>query len=242
MHSAIIVAAGRGKRMGSDTDKLFLEVCGRPVIAHTWSRFENAPCIHEIVLVIRPDRESEFQALARAYRFVKPFRLIAGGAERQDSVWNGLGALDPAAEIVAIHDGARPCTPLRAIDQVVGTARSVGAAVLARRVTDTIKESDGGEVIDRTLDRSRLWTVQTPQAFRVPVIRHALEVVRQRGLRVTDDTAACELINQMVRLVEVPGLNPKVTVQEDLVLVEALLRQGSSWPEAIRPGNGGLAG
>jgi 2-C-methyl-D-erythritol 4-phosphate cytidylyltransferase len=224
MNSAIILAAGMGKRMGPGMDKLFLKVCGRPVLAHTWTRFERASCIHEIVLVTREGREPELEAIARTYGFAKPFRVTRGGAERQDSVWSGLQAIDPAAQVVAIHDGARPCIREGMIEQVVHVAQVAGAAVVARRITDTIKESQTGQVIDRTVDRSRLWSVQTPQAFQVPVIRRALQVVRERGLCVTDDTAACEWIGQAVCLVEAAGLNPKVTTPEDLVLVEVLLR------------------
>jgi 2-C-methyl-D-erythritol 4-phosphate cytidylyltransferase len=224
MNAVIIVAAGQGKRMGPGMDKLFLKVCGCPVLAHTWRRFERASCIHEIVLVTREGREPELVAMARTYGFAKPFRITLGGAERQDSVWNGLQAIDPATQVVAIHDGARPCIPEPVIEQVVHMAQVAGAAVVARRITDTIKESETGQVIDRTVDRSRLWSVQTPQAFQVPVIRRALQVVRERGLSVTDDTAACELIGQAVRLVEAPGLNPKVTAPEDLALIEVLLR------------------
>jgi 2-C-methyl-D-erythritol 4-phosphate cytidylyltransferase len=232
MNSAILVAAGQGKRMGAGMDKLFLEVCGRPVIAHTWSRFDETPCIDEIVVVLREGLEPQFEALARGCRFTKPFRFTTGGVERQESVWRGLQALDPGAEIVAIHDGARPCIGVAAIEQVVRVAREAGAAVAARRITDTIKESEGGEVIDRTVDRSRLWSVQTPQAFQVAVIRRALNLVRERGLSVTDDTAACEWIGQAVRLVEVRELNPKVTIREDLDLVEVLLQRNL-------PGDGG---
>jgi 2-C-methyl-D-erythritol 4-phosphate cytidylyltransferase len=225
MNSAIIVAAGQGKRMGPGVDKLFLNVCGRPVIAHTWAQFEASACINEIIFVIRNGLAPRFESMARDYGFTKPFRFTAGGAERQDSVWRGLQALHPAAEIVAIHDGARPCLPVAAIDQVVMRAVEHGAAVVARRVTDTIKESGAGGLIERTVDRSRLWAVQTPQAFQVAVIRRGLEAVRDRGLSVTDDTAACELIGQAVFLVELAALNPKVTVEEDLALVEVLLRR-----------------
>src|SRR5258708_5511943 len=148
MTSAIIVAAGQGTRMGRDLDKLFLEVAGRPVVVHTWQRFDAA-------------------------------------------------------------------------------ARETGAAVAAQRVRDPIKESADGQTIARTLDRSRLWAVQTPQSFRVGVIRQALGAVRQKGLRVTDDTAACELIGQPVKLVESGAPNPKVTVPADLPYIELLLRSAA---------------
>ena len=110
MTSALIVAAGTGTRMGPDVDKLFLEVAGRPVVAHTWQRFDTAPGIDEIVLVVRDGMQSAFEELAGQVDFRKNFRLVAGGKERQDSVWNGLLALSPQAELVAIQDAARPCT------------------------------------------------------------------------------------------------------------------------------------
>jgi len=225
--SAIIVAAGKGTRMGPDVDKLFLEVAGRPVVAHTWARFNDSPTIDEVVVVVRDGMQAAFEELATLQGFHKTFRLVAGGQERQDSVWNGLQAIAPSAELVAIQDGARPCTPQSLIAETLEAARRTGAAVAARRLTDTIKESEDGATIFRHVDRSRFWSVQTPQSFRVDVITRALEAVRQRGLSVTDDTAACELIGQTVALVESLAINPKVTVPGDLPFVELLLRPSS---------------
>lgn len=228
MTTALIVAAGRGTRMGPQTDKLFLEIAGQPVVAHTWRRFEEAACIDELVLVVREQRRTTFQELARQFGFRKPFVLVAGGAQRQDSVWNGLQALPPATEIVAIHDGARPCTSESLIAATVSAARQVGAAVAARRVTDTIKEADSRALIVRTIDRSRLWAVQTPQCFRVDIIRRALAVARERGRQFTDDTAACELIGQPVRLVESQEPNPKLTSPADVAYLQTLLSRNGS--------------
>ena len=168
--------------------------------------------------------EQAFADLAEKWGFTKPHRLVVGGKERQDSVWNGLDALDPGTEMVAIHDGARPCTAERLIADTIEAARTLGAAVAARRVSDTIKESDSGHLIARTVERARLWAVQTPQTFRVEVIRRALAAVRQGGLLVTDDAAACELIGHPVTLIEGVAPNPKVTVPADLPYVELLLR------------------
>ena len=212
--------------MGARVDKLFLEVAGRPVVAHTWQRFEAADCIGEIILVVRRGMQKSFSRLAEEYHFQKPFRVVVGGAERQDSVWHGLRALSVASEIVAIQDAARPCTTGELIAATVKAAEESGAAVAAQPVTDTLKQSADGRFIQRTLDRSTLWSVQTPQTFRVEVIRRALAEVRQRGLIFTDDTAACELIGQPVRLVSSVAPNPKVTVPGDLPLVETLLKGG----------------
>jgi len=224
MVSAIIVAAGKGTRMGAKGDKLFLELGGCPIVAHTWQRFDEAECIDEIVMVVRDGMQTTFRELEERYRFRKKVALVVGGKERQDSVWNGLEALSPGAEIVAIQDAARPCTSQALIAATIAAARETGAAVAAQGVTDTIKESRDGRLIERTLDRSQLWAVQTPQTFRVEIIRRALSEVRQRGLLVTDDTAACELIGHPVRLVLSAQPNPKVTRPEDLPCVEALLR------------------
>jgi 2-C-methyl-D-erythritol 4-phosphate cytidylyltransferase len=224
MTSAVIVAAGRGTRMGPDVDKLFLEVAGAPVVGHTWRRFDACRELDELVLVVRDGMQDAFHELASDLSLTKPYRLVPGGAERQDSVWNGLAAVDPAAEVVAIQDGARPCTPPDVITRCLQVARTTGAAVAAQRATDTIKESDGGTRIARHLDRSRLWSVQTPQCFRIEVIRRALAAVKAAGVQVTDDTAACELIGQPVELVESKLPNPKVTAPPDVLFVELLLR------------------
>lgn len=226
MNSVVIVAAGRGTRMGPGVDKLFLEAAGRPVVAHTWAALDRAADVHEIILVVRDGHQAHFEELAGGLRPTKPWRLTPGGKERQDSVWNGLQAIRPDAELVAIHDGARPCVTPALVTATFAAARATGAAVAAQRVTDTIKESADGRTIAAHLDRSRLWAVQTPQAFRVEVIRRALAAVRQQGLSVTDDTAACALIHQPVQLVESPGPNPKVTVPSDLPYLELLLRAG----------------
>lgn len=225
MNSAVIVAAGKGTRMGPGVDKLFLEVAGCPVVGHTWKRFNDAACIDEIVLVVRDGMQSAFVELAKQFKLTKVHRFVIGGAERQDSVWNGLEALSPKTEIVAIQDGARPCTTEVLISATIKAAQETGAAVAGRPVTDTIKETADGKTIARNVDRSKLWAVQTPQTFRVEVIRRALAEVRSRKLHVTDDTAACELIGQVVQLVESATPNPKVTAPLDLPYVELVLTQ-----------------
>jgi len=224
MTSAIIVAAGKGTRMGANVNKLWLEVAGRPVVAHTWQQFNDAECVDEIILVVRDGMQPHFTELAEKFHFQKPYRLVVGGVERQDSVWNGLNTLAPKAEIVAIQDAARPCTSADLIAATIAAARETGAAVAAQPVTDTIKETADGKLISRTVDRSKLWSVQTPQTFRVEVIRRAISAAREKHLILTDDTAACELIGQPVQLVKSATPNPKVTVPADLPFVESLLR------------------
>jgi 2-C-methyl-D-erythritol 4-phosphate cytidylyltransferase len=130
-------------------------------------------------------------------------------------------------EIVAIQDAARPCTSAELIAATIEAAQETGAAVAAQPVADTIKESGDGATISRTVDRSKLWSVQTPQTFRVDVIRRAIAAARASRLVLTDDTAACELIGQPVRLVKSSAPNPKVTVPADLPFIESLLRSVS---------------
>jgi 2-C-methyl-D-erythritol 4-phosphate cytidylyltransferase len=225
MTSAIIVAAGKGTRMGANIDKLFLSLAGRPVVAHTWQRFNDAACIDEIILVVRDGMQNAFAELATQFQFKKTFRFALGGKERQDSVWNGLEQLSVNAQIVAIQDGARPLTSEKTIKETISAACEMGAAVAAQRVTDTIKESQDNILISRHLERNRLWAVQTPQTFRVEVIRRALAAVREKHLFVTDDTAACDLIGQPVKLIETATPNPKVTVSDDLPYIELLLKK-----------------
>jgi 2-C-methyl-D-erythritol 4-phosphate cytidylyltransferase len=236
MNAAILVAAGKGVRMGAgvrkagvasatQADKLFLEVAGRPVVAHTWKNFNDAKCVDEIILVVRDGMQEKFSELAKKFHFQKPFHVVIGGAERQDSVWNGLESLSPKIEIVAIQDAARPCTSEELIAATIDAARETGAAVAAQQITDTIKESADGKTIVRTLDRAKLWSVQTPQTFRVEIIRRAISAARQKNLIFTDDTAACELIGQPVQLVPSATPNPKVTVPGDLPFIESLLRK-----------------
>lgn len=225
MICAVIVAAGKGTRMGPNIDKLFLPVAGRPVIAHTWERFDRFPDIAHIVIVLRDGMQNAFKEIAAQIQTTKPFTFAIGGKERQNSVWNGLQALPTETKIVAIQDGARPCTSAQIIRDTLAAAAESGAAVAAQKITDTIKEATPSQTIARNIDRTHLWSVQTPQAFRLEVIRRALTEVFTRNLSITDDTAACELIHQPVRLVESQTPNPKVTTQADLPFVELCLNR-----------------
>ena len=226
--SAIIVAAGRGTRMGPNVDKLFLEVCGKPIIAHTWRAFDASPEIDDLVIVVRDGMQPDFKELASASSFRKPFRFVIGGAQRQDSVWSGLLEVPSTTEIVAIQDGARPCTSVKIIADCIAAAREVGAAVAAQRVTDTLKEANEQRIVTQHLDRSKLWSVQTPQVFRTEVIKKAFAEVFDRGLAITDDTWACEFIGQPVKLVESLTPNPKATSPGDLPFIELILKSGQA--------------
>jgi len=206
-------------------DKMFLDIAGLPLVGHTWRRFDLFTEADEIILVTRDDTRPLLEDLAKRIDAQKPWQLVVGGAERQDSVWNGVNATAPESEIIAIQDGARPCTPLAAIQLAVVTAREMGAAVLARRLADTLKRGDGEGQIVGTVDRENLWAVQTPQVFRREIILAALAKVRDEGLSITDDTAACEALGQAVKLVECDQPNPKATTPADLPYIESLLAE-----------------
>ncbi len=220
--SAIVVAAGRGTRMGG-IDKLFIKIADLPIIAHTVLKFEHCSRINETIIVIRQGQEPVYTELLNKLNLKKHCKLTIGGQARQDSVWNGLKAA--SGEIVAIHDGARPCVPVSLIDKVIDAAIEYGAAVAAKKMIDTVKESDDGIHISRNIDRSKLWSVQTPQCFKKDIISKAVQTAKSKNLELTDDTAACELIGQPVKLVEYEEPNPKLTISSDLPYIEFLLKK-----------------
>ena len=156
--------------MGGHVDKVLLEFEGVPVVGHTWRRFEECEAISEIILVVRDGMQDSFGALGAKMGFRKPHRFVAGGAERQDSVWNGLGALSPTVDLVAIQDAARPCTSVDLITRCLQIAQASGAAVAAQRATDTIKESDGGHGHRQT--SGPLPTLECPDPSMLPTAGH----------------------------------------------------------------------
>lgn len=231
---AIVLAAGSGRRMGAEVPKQFLDLVGRPVLAHTLKAFEEAVCIDTVILVtakgyVDTCRERFGPA------FEKVVTVVSGGAERQDSVGAGLQAVGEDAGVVAIHDGARPLIRAEEIEAVVDAARKTGAAVLGTPVTDTVKEVEAGQVA-QTLDRSRLWAVQTPQAFRADVIRRAHAAARADGFLGTDDGALVERLGEPVAVVLGRQDNVKVTTPEDLGTAEDLLKRRTGM--SVRIGQG----
>jgi len=229
---AIVLAAGSSRRMGADKDKLLQIVARRPLLAHSLLAFDRCDTVDEIILVVREDRQDSFKTLASEHGVSKLVHIVPGGLERQDSVWRGLQALSAFSEIVLIHDGARPCVTSRIITRCVEVARLKGAAIPASRVKDTIKKvtaaaepHEDGTIfrIDATLNRSELWAAQTPQTFRVELIRRAYEPLIQKGIIVTDDAAAVERLGQASWIVESDPLNIKITTPEDLLLADTVL-------------------
>ena len=224
MNSAIIVAAGKSERMGTGSDKAFLSLGPRPLVAWSLLAFERCPDIEQIVLVVRKERLLAARGVAQMFGISKLRTIIVGGARRQDSVWNGLEALDPETRIVAVHDGARPCIEAELISATIQSAKRFGSGVAASRILDTVKFVKHGATVDHTLDRDNLWTVQTPQTFKLDLLRQAYAKVAAAGTTVTDEAAAVELLEAGVRLVEWPRQNPKITTAEDLPIAAAILK------------------
>ena len=224
MNSAIIVAAGKSERMGAGTDKAFLSLGSRPILAWSLLAFEQCPDIDQIVLVVRKEHMLAARGVAQMFGISKLREIVTGGARRQDSVRNGLEALDPDTRFVAVHDAARPCVTPELIAETLRFAKRVGSGVAATRVVDTIKHVERGATVDHTLDRDKLWAVQTPQTFKVEWLRQAYAKVETKGETVPDESAAVELLGEPVRLVEWPTPNPKITTAEDLPVAAAVLR------------------
>jgi 2-C-methyl-D-erythritol 4-phosphate cytidylyltransferase len=220
----IIVAAGKSERMGSDVDKAFLSLGTRPVLAYSLLAFEQCPMIDGVILVVRKDRQDSARGLAKIFGCDKVRKIVSGGASRQASVLLGLAELGDDVRTVVVHDGARPCVTPDLIGETIKSAKRHGSGVAAVKITDTIKEVDRGMVVSRTVDRSKLWAVQTPQAFRVELLSQAYENVRKKKLTITDEASAIEALGEDVHLVPAPLANIKITTPEDLALAGMILK------------------
>lgn len=220
MVTAIVLAAGRSTRMGGGPNKQFIELLGRPLVWYSLAAFEQCCVVDHIVLVRRPDYAEPAAQIAR--QFKKLVAFADGGVERQNSVWNGLEKCPAGTDIVAVHDGARPLVTPALIEATIASAHAHGTGIAATKIVDTIKEAED-KIVTRTVDRTKLWAVQTPQTVRADLLRQAYQQVLAKGLIVTDEAAAVELLGQAVHLVETPFLNLKITTPNDLAIAKALL-------------------
>jgi 2-C-methyl-D-erythritol 4-phosphate cytidylyltransferase len=225
MVTAIVLAAGNSTRMGGGPNKQFIELLGKPLVYYSLAAFERCCVVDAIVVVRRPDCARQAEQVAREFGFKKVMGFADGGVERQNSVWNGLEKCDRSTDIVAVHDGARPLATPALIESTITSARSFGTGIAATKVVDTIKEASEDKTVIRTVDRTKLWAVQTPQAVRFALLRDAYAKVLEKKLVVTDEAAAVELLGHRVDLVETAFLNLKITTPSDLAIAESLLRQ-----------------
>ncbi|HHY20745.1 MAG TPA: 2-C-methyl-D-erythritol 4-phosphate cytidylyltransferase [Bacilli bacterium] len=216
----VIPAAGQGKRMKAGKNKQFIQLAGRPVIVHTLQVFEKDDACLDIILVVNEDEQREMCSLVEEYKFTKVKQIVIGGSERQHSVRNGLEVV--THDVVLIHDGARPFIEQKLIHSLVKEAKESGAAIVAVPVKDTIKKVTGN-VVEGTTNRSSLWAVQTPQAFRLSTIKQAHERAKEEGYLGTDDASLVEWLGGRVTIVEGSHENIKLTTPEDLLFAEAIM-------------------
>lgn len=221
MNTAIIAAAGTGSRFAARQPKQFVEILGKPIIIHTLERFEACPAVDEIVLVLSLDGCREFANLGH-HGITKLRSVATGGKTRAESVRNGLNKVNAeTADIVAVHDGARPLVSVDEITRTIEKAAETGAACLVAEVTDTIKQIDG-DFITGTIDRTSLRRALTPQAFRYDILRRAFDAA-DLSEATTDECYLVEKLGVKIAIVEGSSRNIKITRAEDLVLATAYL-------------------
>ncbi len=226
--TVLIPAAGMGHRMGGSVRKQYLELFGKPILAHTLTLFENHPLVENIYPIVPPDDISYCQQqIVDRYGFSKVRRIVSGGAERQDSVRNGLDALvkdgfDQPQRPIIIHDGARPLFDCKQLSALIEIVRETGACTMGVPVKDTIKDVENNRIISSP-DRSRLWQAQTPQGFQYQLIRNAFDRADEDGFTATDDASLLERLGHPVQILEGDYRNIKVTTPEDILIAVALL-------------------
>jgi len=222
--SAVIVAAGRGTRMNMDINKQYMEISGKQVLARTLQVIEDCEYVNEIVLVVNPlDIMYCKQSIIDIYGFEKVKTIVAGGNERQNSVYNGLLEVSKDCEILIIHDGARPFLEEKNIIDSITAALEFGSACTAVPVKDTIKSVDSENFVLETPDRKKLWAIQTPQTFKYSIIMEAHARAIREGYIGTDDAVLVERLGIPTKLVMGSYFNIKITTKEDIVLAEAIV-------------------
>jgi len=221
---AIVPAAGSARRFGMGLNKTFFEILGKPIIQWTVEVFVDSPLITEIITVFSASDLEQGKQILAGLASDKIRRAVVGGAERQDSVFNALKSIDRQESWVIIHDGARPLVDTAMIKRCLSPLDRFDGTVTAISLKDTIKEAQDGKVL-RTLDRSLLYSVQTPQAFRYATLYNAYEKVLAEGVVFTDDASVVEAAGGSIAIVEGSEMNIKVTTPDDAVIAETFLRR-----------------
>ncbi|HAA26866.1 MAG TPA: 2-C-methyl-D-erythritol 4-phosphate cytidylyltransferase [Cyanobacteria bacterium UBA8553] len=221
----LIPAAGMGRRMGSDRNKLLLTLLGKPLLAWTLLAAEAAHDIRWVGIIGQPADYSDVKAIMAELSLSKPIELIKGGETRQDSVYNGLQVLPTEAKHVLIHDGARCLATPQLLDRCAAAVLECPGLIAAVPVKDTIKVVNQTGIIQETPDRQKLWAAQTPQGFEVQLLKQCHDQGRDLGWEVTDDAALFERCGLPVKIVEGEETNLKVTTPVDLAIAEFILRQ-----------------
>jgi 2-C-methyl-D-erythritol 4-phosphate cytidylyltransferase len=223
---AIVPAAGSGTRIGGEVKKQFLPLKGKPILAYTLQQFEHCPDIDEVALAVPDSAVVDIENIIHRYHLHKVNKVIVGGVKRQDSVRNVLKRLVlKDSDIVLVHDGVRPFIETKRISHLIKVAKEHSAAVLAVQPKDTIRRSTGGGFFDQTLDRTALWLIQTPQAFRAKLLLRAFEKAQKDRFYSTDEAALVERLGIKARIVEGSYDNIKITTPEDLELGMLILER-----------------
>ncbi len=216
--AAIVPAAGRGERLGSKTPKPLVKIAGLPLVVYTLKRMFRIYPFAQVLVPVEPEAVAAMRRLLKRHGLGKA-EVLAGGAMRADSVRNGFERLRADIEVVAVHDLARPFISASDVAKLVETALKHGAALLAQKAVATVKETDAsGAVVERTLDRNRIFLAQTPQVFRVGVLRSAYAKVGARSSAFTDEAALAEAAGNRIHIVPGPAMNFKITTPDDLEL------------------------
>ena len=222
--AVIVVAAGKGERFGGSEKKTFAKIEGRPMFLRTLEHFINRDDVCQTILVVAPEDESQVKEKYGANLGLMGIKLIIGGDQRPDSVARGLESVGEEADLVAIHDAARPCVSPAMIDRVFAEASKTGAAILAARLCGTIKRVSEAGVIDATVAREQLWEAQTPQVFKPSLIADAYAARDQLEQEATDDAQLVEAAGHPVSIVPSDFSNLKITTKPDLTLAHAILK------------------
>lgn len=221
-YTVMLPAAGSGRRMGAGFNKLFLQIAGKPILIHTLAVFEQDSNCTGMILSVKPEEKSAIEEMLDRFGITKVVALVQGGAERQQSVAACIHAHQTGG-VVLVHDAARPFIRHEVIRKLVETASVYGAAIAGVQVKDTMKLAPGG-IVEETVDRSKLWTIQTPQAFRYELLKEASEKAEADGFLGTDESMIVERLGVPVRIVESTYDNVKMTTSEDLLFGEVLLK------------------
>lgn len=220
---AVVPAAGTGKRLGPGTNKPYEKIFGKPLIIWTLEILEASPMIREIIPVIKESDMEYAVELFHQYRLSKVRRIAPGGKERQHSVLHGLRLVDDKEDIIIIHDGVRPFIEERMICEALGLLKDCDGVVVGVPVKDTVKEVQDGQVVG-TMNRERVWAVQTPQIFRCGTILSAYEKASEESFSSTDDSALVERYGGRIKVVNGSYANIKITTPEDLIIAESFFK------------------
>ena len=223
MVTAIFPAAGASRRMGGGTNKNFLEIDGEPVLIRTLKTFSQVERINFLIVVVAKNEVETVEKLLSAEKNLKPYKITVGGSERQYSVANGLKLVPDDAEIVLVHDAARPLVNLQTIEKVIDEAEKFGGAIAAVHEKNTIKIIDAENFVKSTPPRSELVAVQTPQGFRKKILLDAYEKAAQDNFLGTDDASLVERIGGKIKIVWSDYKNIKITTPEDIKIAESFL-------------------